>query len=111
MSDCNRIEGLWDCAFCGQVGIKARFDTCTSCGKPRGIENTFYLPENIEEATLTKEEAAKTSNGPDWLCAYCGAYNRCDKNICDKCGGDKESSTKNYGTIHKLTGLLFGRRK
>ena len=58
--EAKRIEGLWDCKYCGQRAIKARFDTCTSCGKPRGIENTFYLPDNIEEAVLTKEEALKS---------------------------------------------------
>ena len=105
----NRIEGLWDCAFCGQVGIKARYDTCPSCGKPRGIENVFYLPDDIKAATLTKEEAQRTSNGPDWLCEYCGSYNRSDLSICEKCGSDKSESKKNYGTIHKLTGKLFRR--
>ena len=68
----NRIEGLWDCVYCGKVGIKARYDTCPSCGKPRGIENVFYLPDDIKAAILTKEEEKKTSNGPDWLCEYCG---------------------------------------
>ena len=105
-----RIEGLWDCKYCGQIGIKARFDTCTSCGKPRGIENTFYLPDNIEEAVLTKEEALKTTNEPDWLCEYCGSYNRSDVFVCEKCGSDKSEAKKNYGTIHKLTGKLFEKR-
>lgn len=109
--EAKRIEGLWDCVYCGQVGIKARFDTCTGCGKPRGIENTFYLPTNIEEATLTREEAAKTTNEPDWLCDFCGGYNPSNLTICAKCGANKESTTKNYGTIHKLTGKFFGRKK
>ena len=105
-----RIEGLWDCKYCGQRAIKARFDTCTSCGKPRGIENIFYLPDNIEEAVLTKEEALKTTNEPDWLCEYCGSYNSSNELVCEKCASNKSESKKNYGTIHKLTGKLFGRR-
>ena len=53
-----RIEGLWDCAYCGKKGIKARFDACTSCGRARGVETIFYLPEDIEAAALTEEEKA-----------------------------------------------------
>lgn len=109
--EAQRIEGLWDCKYCMQVGIKARYDTCPACGKPRGIENTFYLPQDIQAATLTKEEAAKTTNEPDWLCEYCGSYNASNHNFCEKCGAEKSSSTRNYGTIHKLTGKLFGRKE
>ena len=32
---------------------------CTSCGRPRGIETVFYLPDDLEAATLTPEEIAK----------------------------------------------------
>ena len=55
----NRIEGLWDCVYCGKVGIKARYDTCPSCGKPRGIENVFYLPDDIKAAILTRKKKRK----------------------------------------------------
>ncbi len=105
-----RIEGLWDCVCCGQKGIKARFDTCTSCGKARGIETYFYLPDDLNAATLTNEEKAKTTNAPDWLCEYCGAYNRADVTCCEKCGGEKSVSKYNYGMLHKLTGKLFGKK-
>ncbi len=70
-----RIEGLWDCEYCGQKGIRARFDRCQGCGSPRRKETVFYMPADIASATLTKEEAAKTSNAPDWLCDYCGSLN------------------------------------
>ena len=106
-----RIEGLWDCVYCGQKEIKARFETCTGCGKPRGIETMFYLPTDIEAATLTKEEAAQTTNEPDWLCEYCGAFNRSDALTCKSCGAGKGSSKSNYGMLHKLTGKIFGRGK
>lgn len=99
--EAKRIEGLWDCKYCGQRGIKARFDACASCGKPRGIETIFYLPDHMEEAVLTEEEACKTTNEPDWMCDYCGSYNRSDRFLCEKCGSSKSESTKNYGTIHK----------
>lgn len=100
--EAKRIEGLWDCNYCGQTGIKARFDTCTSCGRSRGRETVFYMPQNIEKAVLTKEEALKTTNEPDWLCAYCGSYNSSNAQTCVNCGADK--SKENYGTLHKLTG-------
>lgn len=103
----NRVEGLWDCSYCGNVGIKARHDKCPNCGKARGIDCMFYLPEDIRGAILTREEAAKTTNLPDWLCEYCGAYNRSDKLFCESCGASKKSSKTHYGMLHKLTGKLF----
>lgn len=108
--EARRIEGLWDCVYCGQKAIRARFDTCMSCGKPRGIENVFYLPEDPDAAVLTQEEKAGTTNAPDWLCGYCGSYNRADVSCCVKCGGDRAESKLDYGMLHKLTGRLFGRR-
>lgn len=105
-----RIEGLWDCAYCGRTAIKARFDTCPSCDRPRGIETVFYLPDDLEAATLTPEEKAQTTNEPDWLCEYCGAYNKSTAICCEKCAGDKMSSKYNYGMLHKLTGKLFRKK-
>lgn len=105
-----RIEGLWDCVYCDRKEIRARYDTCPGCSKARGIETCFYLPDNLEAATLTPEEKAKTTNEPDWLCEYCGAYNRSDITCCTKCGGDKAESKRHYGMLHKLTGSLFRKK-
>ena len=110
-----RIEGLWDCVYCGTKAIKARYDTCLSCGRSRGVETVFYLPDDLAAATLTEEEKelskiAHDIYKPDWLCEYCGSYNRSDCSCCTKCGGDKTSSRNNYGRLHKLTGKLFGRK-
>lgn len=106
-----RIEGLWDCAYCCQKAIRARYDTCTSCGRARGLETFFYLPEDPDAAALTQEEKEKTTNEPDWLCEYCGAYNRADRAVCEKCGGEKSASGTNYGRLHKLTGNLSGKNQ
>lgn len=106
----HRVEGLWDCVYCNTKGIKARYDKCTACGKARGIETYFYLPDNLEAATLSKEEAARTTDEPDWLCDYCGAYNSSNELHCESCGADKNLSKSNYGILHKLTGKLFGKR-
>lgn len=94
-----RIEGLWDCVYCGTKMIKARFGSCPNCGKSRGVDTVFYLPTDIEEATLTREEASKTTNEPDWLCGYCDSYNRSDALFCIKCGSPKGLSQDNYATL------------
>lgn len=109
--DEKRIEGLWDCVYCDTKAIKARYDSCTSCGKPRGIETMFYLPDDLDAATLTEEEKAQTTNSPDWLCDYCGSYNRSDFTSCAKCGSGRNASKSNYGMLHKLTGMFMGRKK
>ncbi len=106
-----RIEGLWDCVYCERKAIKARFADCPSCGKARGIETVFYLPDDLDAAALTPEEKAKTTNEPDWLCEYCGAYNRSNAARCEKCGSDRASAKLNYGMLHHLTGKLFGKKK
>ncbi|ETP71884.1 hypothetical protein UYO_2113 [Lachnospiraceae bacterium JC7] len=96
-----RIEGLWDCVFCGSRAIRARFATCPNCGKSRGIDTVFYLPEDTGEAALTEEQAAKTTDRPDWLCGYCDSYNRSDAAFCKKCGAPRSHSNEDYGTLHK----------
>ena len=102
--DSNRIEGLWDCSYCAQKGIRARFDRCPGCGGARLAETTFYLPTDTQAATLTQEEAAKTSQGPDWLCAYCGCLNHSEDTVCRGCSADREEAKDNYGTLHASTG-------
>ena len=101
--DSNRIEGLWDCSYCGQKEIRARFDRCPACASARAAETVFYMPTNIQAATLTAEEAARTSNGVDWVCAYCGNLNRCDDERCRGCGADRAEANENYGTLHAST--------
>ncbi len=96
-----RIEGLWDCVFCGSRAIRARYATCPNCGKSRGIDTEFYLPDDLEEATLTQEQAKKTTDSPDWLCEYCDSYNRSDAKFCKKCGAPREESRDDYATLHK----------
>ncbi|MCR4690006.1 MAG: zinc finger Ran-binding domain-containing protein [Lachnospiraceae bacterium] len=105
-----RIEGLWDCAYCGNTGIKARYGECQQCGSPRGPETRFYLPDDLQGAVLTKEEAAKTTNEPDWMCSYCSTYNRSDATVCKGCGALKKEADGNYGTRHKLTGFSFWKK-
>lgn len=103
----NRIEGLWDCPFCDSKGIVAHIDSCPNCGRKRGIDTLFYLPDIIDEHILSDEEKSKTTDRPDWICEYCGGYNRDDVMICKGCGADRKESKKHYGLLHKLTGKSF----
>lgn len=98
-----RIEGLWDCVYCGSKQIKARYATCPNCGKSRGVDTLFYLPSDIESATLTQEQKEKTTNEPDWLCDYCDSYNRSDVAICKKCGAPRKSARYDYATLNSET--------
>ncbi len=95
-----RIEGLWDCSYCGQKGVRARFDRCPGCGSARRADTMFYLPSDTEAAVLSDEEAAKTSAGPDWLCDFCGSLNRSDAAFCKGCGSAKEEAVHDYATLH-----------
>ncbi len=101
--DSRRIEGLWDCGYCDQKGILARYDRCRTCGSARSAQTIFYLPKDIEKAVLSDEERAKTSNAPDWLCDYCGSLNSADSMACSGCGSARERATKDYATLHSGT--------
>ncbi len=101
--DSNRIEGLWDCSYCGQKGIRARFDRCPGCSGARLADTMFYLPTDVQAATLTSEEAAQTSDAPDWLCKYCGSLNRSDETVCRGCSADRAEATDDYATLHTQT--------
>lgn len=98
-----RIEGLWDCSYCDQKAIPARYDRCQTCGSPRLAETIFYLPQDIEAATLSSEDAAKTSDAPDWLCDYCGGLNSANSATCSGCGSARDKASKDYGTLHSQT--------
>ena len=52
---------------------------------------------------LTAEEAAKTSDAPDWLCKYCGSLNRSDESVCRGCSADRAEASDDYATLHTQT--------
>jgi hypothetical protein len=83
-------EGRWNCPVCGSVQL-GRNKVCTQCGRPRGDDVEFYLPEDEPEVTdaarLTEAEA-----GPDWHCEHCGADNRGDQPHCHQCGAPRGES-------------------
>ncbi|HEX3045947.1 MAG TPA: hypothetical protein VHY08_14410 [Bacillota bacterium] len=80
--------GRWDCQFCGHKGNLGPEQKCSSCGKPRGENVKFYLPDDAPEVT-SAEEIARAKAGADWVCDYCGASNKVDTQRCQGCGNEK----------------------
>ena len=97
-------EGRWDCKQCGTIGIRGRDKICPNCGHPRPEKVRFYLPEDspvVEDQALLED--AKV--GPDWICEYCGASNRANRNNCKQCyaprGESRSQEVKQY-EIHAV---------
>lgn len=77
--------GRWDCPACGRIGNLGPEQNCNGCGRPRGPEVRFYLPEEAE--VLTGEtEIKRAQSGADWTCDYCGTGNVKDASNCRSCG-------------------------
>lgn len=84
------IEGRWDCSYCKTKGILGRYRECPNCGRPRGEDVIFYMPECKDY--VSDEENKKISREPDWLCEFCGSYNSDKDNKCKSCGAERESN-------------------
>jgi hypothetical protein len=80
--------GRWDCLFCGHRGNLGPEKNCAACGKPRGKDVKFYLPEDAPEVT-DADEITRAEAGPDWNCDYCGASNSFNNDSCQGCGNAK----------------------
>lgn len=85
-----KIEGYWDCPYCGRKANLGRYRNCPGCGKPRGSSTKFYL---IETNKFVSDEVVP--KGPDWYCECCDSYNTYSAEFCVSCGAPKESS-KDY---------------
>lgn len=86
-----KIEGYWDCPYCGNKAIRGRYQTCPGCGKTRSSNTKFYM--------LDHEPVADESNiesGPDWFCPYCDSYNPHSVAVCKNCGHPRDESDKDY---------------
>jgi hypothetical protein len=80
--------GRWDCQYCGHKGNLGPELNCSQCGKGRGNNVKFYLPEDAPEVTDQKE-IARAKAGSDWVCDYCGMSNKTDALRCQGCGNEK----------------------
>ena len=88
------IEGLWDCPYCSAKGIGGSKRECPNCGKPRGEETRFYMPNEI--TYVSEEEAEKINRNPNWLCDFCGSLNSDSDKTCKSCGSTRTSENKDY---------------
>ncbi len=52
----HKVEGYWDCQYCGTQGIPGRFRSCTSCGHPRDASVKFYTKDIDASHAITEEE-------------------------------------------------------
>ncbi len=84
-------EGRWDCKYCGTTGIRGSVMKCPGCGRPRGAEVDFYLPEGEPEVRIP-EKIAEAKAGPDWICNFCGTSNRATHSKCMQCGAERGTS-------------------
>ncbi len=90
-----KIEALWDCIFCDSKGIGGSNQSCPNCGKTRGKDVKFYLPENISFENRVKDES-KVSEEADWYCEFCDSLNNSRWKKCANCGTSKGESKRNY---------------
>lgn len=90
-----RIEGYWTCSHCGTKGIGGLTKTCPSCGNPQSEGLKFDI-KGGPKRYLDSEIAENYGKGADWVCAYCGSYNRYNQVSCRNCGGGKADSEKDY---------------
>ncbi|MDO4772362.1 MAG: hypothetical protein Q4A72_02205 [Bacillota bacterium] len=95
-----KIEALWDCNFCRTKGIKGGKQDCPNCGKTRGEDVAFYLPDDISITNKVQDES-KVSSEADWYCDFCDSLNNANRKKCANCGCEKQESRKNYFSFRK----------
>ncbi len=83
--------GRWDCPYCGHIGNLGPETVCAGCGAPRDDDVEFYLPEDSEYVSDEKE-LEKASQGPDWVCEFCGSDNKAIADVCRSCGNTRSDS-------------------
>lgn len=90
-----RVEGYWDCDHCGTKGIGGLTKTCPKCGHPQAKGLKFYVKKGTQNY-LEPEVAKNYGKGADWVCAFCGSYNRYNDVTCRNCGAGKADSEGDY---------------
>ena len=90
-----RIEGYWTCEHCGTKDIGGLTKTCPNCGHPQSKGLRFYRKEGSPKY-LNSEIAENYGKGADWVCPYCGSYNRYNSVVCKNCGSGKADSEEDY---------------
>lgn len=90
-----KVEGYWDCKYCGAKGIGGLTKTCPHCGNPQSKDVKLYLKPGPKKY-LEPEVAKDYGKGADWVCSYCGSYNRYNAKICRNCGSSKKEANEDY---------------
>ena len=90
-----RVDGYWDCVHCGTKGIGGLTKTCPNCGHPQAKGLKFYVKKGPQNY-LEPEVAKNYGKGADWVCAFCGSYNRYNAVICRNCGAAKADAEGDY---------------
>lgn len=88
------IEGLWDCSYCGTIGIGGLTHDCPNCGKTRGQDTVFYMAG--QKRYLSDTEVKNVGTEPDWHCSNCDSLNSSFSSCCKNCGNLREQSTEDY---------------
>ena len=86
-----KIEGYWDCPYCGNKAIRGRLQVCPNCGKTRAADTKFYM---LDTTPVADDSAVE--EGPDWFCPYCDSYNPHSAKECKNCGHPREASDQDY---------------
>lgn len=90
-----KVEGYWDCTHCGTTGIGGLTKTCPNCGNPQAKNVKFYLKPGAKKY-LKPEVAKDYGKGADWVCAFCGSFNRYNESNCKNCGAGKADAEEDY---------------
>lgn len=90
-----KVEGYWTCSYCGTKDIGGLTKTCPNCGHPQAKGLKFYVKSGPKKY-LDPEVAKDYGKGADWVCAYCGSYNRYDSVVCQNCGSGKADAEEDY---------------
>lgn len=88
----------WTCPKCGGRNPGTE-KTCLSCGALQPQDVQF---EQTEGAQAAQDEALKkvAEAGPDIHCAFCGARNPANADVCSQCGADlKEGTRRQAGKV------------
>jgi hypothetical protein len=94
-------EGAWDCPACGRKGNRGAEKFCGGCGRPRGPDVKFYLPDEAPE--VTDAAALKHAEaGADWICPYCNADNPAANDFCSGCGAPRDGARTREVVEHPL---------
>ena len=60
-----KVEGFWDCQYCGREGIRGRFKYCPGCGHGRDASVRFYTKDISEENAIDTDEFRREMSEAD----------------------------------------------